>query len=438
MMHSGGLPVGRRARRGPHQRDNRAGLNDGVVMPDVQYVRRGGRRLNAIVMGAVAGMLLALGGCGGSGGGDASPVTTSPPVVSAAFTAATAPDKLSAWNMMHRDGQSLALRAGVLPYSLNTPLFSDYAHKLRTLWIPERTQITYTATGPLQFPVGAVLTKTFFYPRATASAPQWIGATRSEQGEIGETVDLGENQLIETRLMVREPSGRWGAVTYVWDTDQRDATLVRSGRNIGIELVEAEGPRTAFTYAVPSDGECSVCHATNAGTGALEPIGPQASNLNRDQAYATGTRNQLEALAALQKLTGYAAPALRMVAWSDAQAASVEARARAYLDVNCAFCHNPVGRSGRTGLWLGVQETSATRLGICKPPVGGQQSGRFTYDIQPGNADQSFLYFRISNYRLNVDPPRVAMPELGRHVFHAEGNALVREWISGMTLVCDN
>jgi uncharacterized repeat protein (TIGR03806 family) len=399
------------------------------------------------LLAATAG-LLSLAGCGGSGGGtETVPVVTPPSVVvdpqtpptepaPTTFTAATAPTKLSAWNMLHSDGESLELGEDVLPYSLNTPLFSDYAHKFRSLWIPEGTQITYTTTGPLQFPVGAVLTKTFYYPRAEASAAGLTGAVQSEQTDNGDAVDLKENRLIETRLMVREPSGRWGAVTYVWDADQRDATLVRTGQNIGIELVSAQGGRTPFTYAVPTDGQCLTCHATDASTGAFEPIGPRADNLNREQAYADGTRNQLEALAALQKLDGYVAPAPRLVVWNDAQAATVDARARAYLDVNCASCHNPAGRSGYTGLWLGVQETGTTRLGICKPPVGGQQNGRFSFDVQPGSAEQSFLYFRVSNYRLNSDPPRVAMPELGRHVFHAEGNALIRDWVDGMAPGC--
>jgi uncharacterized repeat protein (TIGR03806 family) len=427
--------------------DNPGSVISGSDMQCGRYVKETGRRVGFTWAGVAAGWLLALAGCGGSGGSSAEfELSTPAPAVTvpgtptattlAVFTAADAPAKLSAWNVLHSDGQTLALRPGVVPYSLNTPLFSDYSHKLRTLSIPAGTRIDYVSQGPLQFPVGAVVTKTFFYPRAEASASGLVGAVQGAQVDGGETVDLAQHRLIETRLMVREPSGQWGAVTYVWDADHKDATLLRTGQAIDIELVSAQGGRSPFTYAVPTDGQCVTCHATNASTGAFEAIGPQASNLNRDYAYANGSQNQLDHLAALQMLSGYASPAPRMVVWNDAQAASVEARARAYLDVNCASCHNPVGRSRNTGLWLGVQETSATRLGVCKQPMGGQQNGRFSYDIQPGNADQSFLYFRIGNYRLNADPPSVAMPELGRHVFHTEGNALVREWINGMSPSC--
>ena len=105
------------------------------------------------------------------------------------------------------DGQTLSLSPKVLPYSLNTPLFSDYAHKFRTLWLPAGTQMDYTASGPLQFPVGAIVTKSFFYPVATAQAAGAIGALKVDQVEGGETVDLAANRMLETRLMVREPTG---------------------------------------------------------------------------------------------------------------------------------------------------------------------------------------------------------------------------------------
>ena len=111
-------------------------------------------------------------------------------------------------------------------------------------------------------------------------------------------------------------------------------------------------------------------------------------------------------------------------------------RTRAYLDVNCASCHNSAGRSSNTGLWLGVGVTEPLRVGICKPPEGGQQNRQFSFDVTPGNADASFLHHRLTNYRINSEPPRVAMPELGRHVFHAEGNALVRDWINAMAPGC--
>ncbi len=351
------------------------------------------------------------------------------------YTAAGAPLKLSAWQVVASDGATLTLGERVVPYALNTPLFSDYVHKLRTLWVPPGTQIAETASGPLQFPVGAVVTKTFFYPKAAAQTAGAVGARRVEQVEGGEAIDLATHHLVETRLMVRQPNGTWGAVAYVWDADQRDATLVRSGTTRSVELVADGGARTVFTYQVPTDRQCVDCHATNATTRLFEPIGPQARHMNRPYAYAAGVANQLEHLRGLGLLAGEPGSAPATTVWNDT-AATVEARARAYLDVNCSSCHNPVGRSGSTGLWLGSDVVSPASLGVCKPPVGGPRHNRFAYDVKPGDPEASFLYYRLTNYRPNSGPPRVAMPELGRHVFHDEGNALIRAWIAAMPPAC--
>jgi hypothetical protein len=43
---------------------------------------------------------------------------------------------LSDWGQLAVGGGALVLGEGVTPYALNTALFTDYAHKLRTVWIP--------------------------------------------------------------------------------------------------------------------------------------------------------------------------------------------------------------------------------------------------------------------------------------------------------------
>jgi uncharacterized repeat protein (TIGR03806 family) len=391
---------------------------------------------------AVLALSLALTGCGG---GDAPATDTAPgPVAGGAaaatpdarvLTAAAAPEKLSAWQAVVRDGDTLKLGDGVVPYALNTALFADYAHKLRTLWIPPGSRIEPAASGPLQLPIGAVLTKTFYYPKAAALAAGAWGAGRVEQVEGGETVDMTTHHLVETRVMVRQPDGSWGGVTYTWDTDQRDATRRRDGALRPVELVSDTGVRTVFTYQVPTDRQCIECHATDAATQAFQPLGPEVRHLNRDYAYATGLANQLDHLRALQLLSGAPDGTPATTVWND-PGAPLEARARAYLDVHCASCHNPVGRAGHTGLWLGAQVTSPSALGVCKAPVGGQQRNRYANDIQPGDPDASFLYHRITSYRPGSQPPRVTMPELGRHVFDEEGNALIRAWIAAMPRGC--
>lgn len=208
-----------------------------------------------------------------------------------------------------------------------------------------------------------------------------------------------------------------------------------TGRALSIEPVAGGGARTVVTYQVPTDRQRVDGHATNAAERQFQPLGPQARHLNRPCACATGVANQFEHLRGLGLLAGDSAGTPATTVWND-PAATVEARARACLDVHCSSCHNLVGRCGSTGLWLGTDVASPTSLGVCKPPVGGQHHNRFAYDVAPGDPDASFLDHRLTNDRPNSDPPRVAMPELGRHVFHEEGNAPVRAWIAAMTSTC--
>src|ERR1700690_1266015 len=86
------------------------------------------------------------------------------------FIAEGRPAKLSDWQVLSARSGSLTLNAGVVPYDLNTPLFSDYAHKLRTIWMPRGTSAKYDADGSFDFPIGTIISKTFYYPFAKGAA----------------------------------------------------------------------------------------------------------------------------------------------------------------------------------------------------------------------------------------------------------------------------
>ena len=56
------------------------------------------------------------------------------------------PDRLSDWGVVLADGRHFALNNGVIAYDLNTPLFSDYALKLRSAWLPA---VACTTSNPV-------------------------------------------------------------------------------------------------------------------------------------------------------------------------------------------------------------------------------------------------------------------------------------------------
>jgi hypothetical protein len=138
------------------------------------------------------------------------------------------------------DGANQVPNDRVLPYDLNTPLFSDYAIKPRFVWMPEGVSATYADLASFEFPVGTVLLKTFAYPYDFRDP------------------SLGE-RLIETRLLVRRPAG-WDVVTYLWNEDESEARRRVIGAGIDVSFIDESGGERAFRYQVPNTNQCRECH----------------------------------------------------------------------------------------------------------------------------------------------------------------------------------
>jgi len=353
-----------------------------------------------------------------------------PPV---AFHAEGRPAHLSEWHVVAVSDGKLVLNQGVVPYDLNTPLFTDYAHKLRTIWMPQGTHASYDAEQTFDFPVGTVISKTFYYPRAAGGAEGTVLRTYDSSRDFaGEGLDLANVHLVETRILVRRASG-WAAIPYVWNTAQTDADLARTGAVLPLDLLDDKGGHEAFNYVVPDESQCSSCHARDWVTRQIAPIGPKARHLNRDYDYSDGKENQLTHLARVGYLQGVPAAAQipRNANWMDTHQ-PLEARARAYLDINCGHCHNPKGAANTTALTLDVTAGDDRHLGICKPPVAaGRGTGDHMFDIVPGQPDASILPYRMAS-----SEPGVMMPEIGRSTVHREGVALIRAWIASQQGAC--
>ena len=279
----------------------------------------------------------------------------------------------------------------VTPYTLNTPLFSDYAEKQRYLYLPAGAKAGYRADGTLDLPVGAALIKTFGYQQN------------------------GSFRALETRLLLHRAGG-WVTLPYVWNADGSDALLKRAGARIPVTFTDPAGTSHTISYQVPNQNQCKDCHAL---AGAITPIGPKARNLNDG--------HQLQSWAAAGVLDRLPADAPRLARWDDA-AASLGERATAYLDVNCAHCHNPNGAASNSGLFLDWHQPDATARGFGKHPVAaGRGSGGRLVDIAAGRPDESILAYRMASTESGI-----AMPELGRNLQHAEGVKLIRDWIAAM------
>ena len=343
------------------------------------------------------------------------------------------PAKLSDWGLFVVRGDSFSINEGVVPYELNTPLFTDYALKLRTVWMPEGKSAAYRQRGELDFPVGTIISKTFHYEKADASAsarPAVLRTDREAVLEANESIDLDDYLLIETRLLVRYEDG-WRAMPYVWNAAQDDATLEIAGDYRPMELVGPAGSE-ALPYIVPDANQCGGCHTPDHSAKELRPLGPQAWQLNRPYGWWGDDASQLTHWAAQGLLEGLAESPPAGVRWSQPGDATLEQRAKAYLDANCAHCHNAAGAADTSALHLNVEAPVDRLYGVCKTPVAvGRGSGDRTYDIHPGRPDESIMI-----YRMQHTDPAIAMPELGRSVVHAEGVALISHWIRSMNGEC--
>ena len=293
------------------------------------------------------------------------------------------------------DLKARAPAARLLRYDLETPLFSDYAEKERYLYLPAGTRAKYDAERSLDLPVGAALVKTFGYRVNGAFKP------------------------IETRLMLHRATG-WVPIPYVWNADGTDADLKRAGTRLPVSFTDPSGEAHAISYAVPNQNQCKDCHGL---AGQVTPIGIKARYLNHG--------GQLEKMLAAGMLDRLPADAPRVARWNDASA-PIEARARAWLEINCAHCHNPDGAARTSGLVLWASEDQPAVFGVCKSPVAaGPGAGDLDFDITPGHSDKSIMI-----YRMRSTDPAIMMPELGRAVVHEEGVELVESWINQLPGSC--
>ena len=338
------------------------------------------------------------------------------------MTALEAPEQLSDWKLFEERDDVLIPKDIV--YDVNSALFSDYALKLRTVRVPEGAKATVEG-DEISFPIGTVISKTFYYSANTATdISERISVHKTAEVSAAASLDRSRVRLLETRILMNTESG-WIALPYVWDADQSDATLQLAGESIAMRLIDGR-KHVDFEYLVPDANQCASCHAADGVT--LTPIGLKTRHLNKTRSFEGKRVNQLDQWQALGILSGKTPVQARSIARWDDPSQTLDARARAYLDVNCGHCHGAQGAANHSGLRLTPDVQDPIQLGLCKPPVAtGRGSGDNAYVIVPGKPRDSILL-----HRMQSTEPDVAMPELGRSLAHQEGIELIESWIRSL------
>lgn len=335
---------------------------------------------------------------------------------------------------------------GVMPYELNSTLFTDYASKSRVVFLPPGPGGTVQranyqdsrqgVTATLDFPAGTVIAKTFSFRKEDAA------------GKL-----LGE-QVVETRLLIKRQTAKgvnWVGLPYIWEHDGSGkptrAVLSLAGGTATVAWdyldpnpnVKKGGQRARYTgtsshYAVPAALNCITCHGGDDREPGAAPIGPKARNLDRGMNKDLSGENQLAFMVRKNWLDEVPSTHDSKLAVWDLPGSSGEAadsamdihkRVRAYLEVNCAHCHNPNGGGSNSGLFLDSFRTVNKRYGICKKPVAaGRGSGNLKHDIVLGQEGSSIL-----NYRVGSAEAGIRMPPIARTVVHGEASALINDWV---------
>jgi uncharacterized repeat protein (TIGR03806 family) len=289
---------------------------------------------------------------------------------------------------------TLVPQPGIVPYEVNLPFWSDGAAKRRWFGIPDTSAtMQWSKDANWQFPNGQVWIKHF--------------DIETEPGNAASA------RRLETRFLVKNAAGAYG-VTYRWRADQTDADLVAAAG-----LDEMITPQRSWRF--PSRGECMTCHNPASGYA----LSFNTRQLHRDGGFGGAAQNQLAALAH----AGYFANALppldplpRFRAADDASQ-SLESRARSYLAVNCASCHQPGGGGGNSfdlRAHVSTEDTGIVR-GLLNNP-NGDSANRF---IAPGD-----ILHSMALTRMRGEGGLNRMPPIGNRETDTTGVELLEAWIA--------
>jgi len=314
---------------------------------------------------------------------------------------------LSEYDFFQGKAAEMRPKDGVVPYTVAAPLWADQAGKGRFIVLPEGGKIEFSADGDWQFPDGTILVKTFYFDHDRRDP------------EAGA-------RILETRLLVRE-AGAWKGYTYLWNDEQTEATLLRTGKRLMVDFIDVDGAEKTEEYIVPNLDQCSSCHERDDEEHSLGLITPQMNMMvERDGKMVS----QIDWLAG-QGLFSAAPPETgSLLAFADPMGTegTLDWRARSYLHGNCAHCHQPGGGAGKSGLVFLATETEPAKYGVCKvPAAAGPGTGGHPHDIVPGDPDSSIILFRMNSL-----DPEIKMPELPNRVIDKRGVQLIHDWIAAM------
>jgi uncharacterized repeat protein (TIGR03806 family) len=308
------------------------------------------------------------------------------------------------------DLNTLAVAPGIIPYAVNSPLWSDGAVKRRWMAIPNdgaydspKERIGFNRGDDWRFPEGTVFIKHFELPNGENPA---------------------ENIRLETRFFVLGEAGRGYGLTYKWNEDGTDATLLQRGEYEEYTQYEDGVPIGVQPWDFPSREQCLSCHTAGAGY----VLGVKTHQLNGSYTYPASntTLNQLDYLSqigVLDEAINDPDDLPRAYAIHD-ESVDLPLRIRSYLDANCAPCHRPGGVPDvsidfRFQMPLSLQN-------FINQPTSSSNSDPDRMIVRPGDHTASEIWVRDASLDANQMPP------LARAIIDEQYVDYLAEWIDGL------
>lgn len=332
------------------------------------------------------------------------------------------PKKLSETGLF-ASTKDLTPAPGLIPYSVNSQLWSDGAVKERFLAIPGTGKIDYEAITYPQPAPGAL--PGYRFPNGTVAVKTF--SMDLEQG------NPASRKRLETRILVFEqiPGTQemgdqvWQGYTYIWNDAQTDAELAdKNGKDTVLKIKDASAPGGVReqTWHFPSRAQCTMCHTMPA----KFVLGLNTLQLNKEHDYGGGqVANQLtvwEKLGLFEKpLPEPVKKLARLVDYHDTKA-SITDRARSYLHSNCSHCHMKWGGGNAEFQLLTTLDLKDTGT-VGTPPAHGAFGLAQPAIVSPGHPERSLLLHRMKLTSLG------RMPHIGSSVVDKTGVSVVEEWL---------
>jgi len=317
--------------------------------------------------------------------------------------------------------------AGVIPFEINMPQWSDFSTARRWIALPGTASVTW---HPRDRPIpGSMFQRQLDFPLESV-----LAKTLSLEMKAG---DAASTRRVETQILHFD--GRlWRGYSYAWNDQQTDAELIPAeGLERKLEVADPSwaGGERIHRWVFASRAQCLSCHNPwPQHTLAFTPA-QLHRDVSADDGPATNQLKRLESQGILERvddqqkrlpeLDEQTLAKLPRFASPEGNGASDAELARSYLHVNCSHCHRDNG--GGAGSFELLRHLADDKLRAidesCRQGTFDVPGARV---IAAGDPARSLLYLRMAKFG------RGHMPHLGAEFVDERALGWVANWISGL------